>query len=253
MGGGSSRSANGVRCPPPARPYCLSWLDDPWATDAAPVPCEMSWETMKRSRLAGHAGNGYRAVQSRYHWELEALSGVRRSRDADLALGAGAQLHKISHRFSMSAVAHHRTTANSCFIAKSSALPTVHCGRLIRSRQRQREWPQYRHCPRLFTRCCLSSMRAIARRRTASSVTGSGSDCSFPSSLFSQCCSCSISNRYRISSTELTVSGQAPVPSTSHHRSRVAPEAATDTVHLLIGKWWGRRLAAGRPTGGQGN
>jgi hypothetical protein len=38
---------------------CLSWFDDMWMTDATPVPCGMSRETVKRSDLAGHAGYGY--------------------------------------------------------------------------------------------------------------------------------------------------------------------------------------------------
>lgn len=131
----------------------------------------------------------------------------------------------------MSAVARHRTTANSCVIAKSRALRTVHRGRLIRSRQDRRDQRQYWHCPRLFTRCCLSSMRAIARSRTASSLTASGSGGSFPSSLASQCCSCSLSNRYRISATELTVSGQAPRDAWMRTRVAVLSDTGPDFGH----------------------
>ena len=36
--------------------HCPSWFDDLWITDATPVPCGMSRETVKRSDLAGHAG-----------------------------------------------------------------------------------------------------------------------------------------------------------------------------------------------------
>ncbi len=38
---------------------CPSWFDDMWITDATPVPCGMSRETVKRSELAGHANHGY--------------------------------------------------------------------------------------------------------------------------------------------------------------------------------------------------
>lgn|GEM_PF-3196652 len=38
---------------------CPSWFDDMWITDAAPVPCGMSRETVTRSALAGHASFGY--------------------------------------------------------------------------------------------------------------------------------------------------------------------------------------------------
>jgi hypothetical protein len=33
---------------------CPSWFDDMWMTDATPVPCGMSRETVRRSDLAGH-------------------------------------------------------------------------------------------------------------------------------------------------------------------------------------------------------
>ncbi|QDQ93972.1 IS982 family transposase [Rhodococcus sp. WB9] len=48
-----------------------SWFDDLWITDATPVPCGMSRETVKRSDLAGHAGYGYCASHSRYYWGLK--------------------------------------------------------------------------------------------------------------------------------------------------------------------------------------
>jgi hypothetical protein len=47
---------------------CPSWFDDMWMTDATPVPCAASRETVKRSDLAGHAGYGYCASHSRYYW-----------------------------------------------------------------------------------------------------------------------------------------------------------------------------------------
>ncbi|WP_124396468.1 IS982 family transposase, partial [Rhodococcus wratislaviensis] len=48
-----------------------SWFDDLWITDATPVPCWMSRETVKRSDLAGHAGYGYCASHSRFYWGLK--------------------------------------------------------------------------------------------------------------------------------------------------------------------------------------
>ena len=50
---------------------CPSWFDDVWITDATPVPCGMSRETVKRSELAGHAGYGYCAAHSRWYWGLK--------------------------------------------------------------------------------------------------------------------------------------------------------------------------------------
>jgi Transposase DDE domain len=47
---------------------CPSWFDDLWMTDATPVPCAASRETVKRSDLAGHASYGYCASHSRYYW-----------------------------------------------------------------------------------------------------------------------------------------------------------------------------------------
>jgi hypothetical protein len=47
---------------------CPSWFDDLWMTDATPLPCGASRETVKRSDLAGHAGYGYCASHSRYFW-----------------------------------------------------------------------------------------------------------------------------------------------------------------------------------------
>ncbi|MPY80145.1 MAG: IS982 family transposase [Actinophytocola sp.] len=50
---------------------CPSWFDDTWMTDATPVPCGTSRETVKRSELAGHAGYGYCASHSRFYWGLK--------------------------------------------------------------------------------------------------------------------------------------------------------------------------------------
>ena len=50
---------------------CPSWFDDLWMTDATPVPCGMSRQTVKRSELAGHAGYGYCASHSRWYWGLK--------------------------------------------------------------------------------------------------------------------------------------------------------------------------------------
>lgn len=47
---------------------CPSWFDDMWMTDATPVPCGTSRETVKRSDLAGDAGYGYCASYSRFYW-----------------------------------------------------------------------------------------------------------------------------------------------------------------------------------------
>jgi hypothetical protein len=47
---------------------CPSWFDDMWMTDATPIPCAASRETVKRSELAGHAGYGYCASHTRYYW-----------------------------------------------------------------------------------------------------------------------------------------------------------------------------------------
>lgn len=50
---------------------CPSWFDDMWITDATPLPCGMSRETVKRSDLAGHAHYGYCASHSRWYWGLK--------------------------------------------------------------------------------------------------------------------------------------------------------------------------------------
>jgi hypothetical protein len=51
--------------------WCPSWFGDLWITDATPVPCGASRETVKRSDLAGWAGYGYCAAHSRYYWGLK--------------------------------------------------------------------------------------------------------------------------------------------------------------------------------------
>jgi len=43
---------------------CPSWFDGLWMTDATPVPCGMSRETVTRSDLAGYADYGYCASHS---------------------------------------------------------------------------------------------------------------------------------------------------------------------------------------------
>src|ERR1700716_1246904 len=50
---------------------CPSWFDDLWITDATPVPCGMSRETVQRSDLAGHASYGHCASHSRWYWGLK--------------------------------------------------------------------------------------------------------------------------------------------------------------------------------------
>lgn len=47
---------------------CPSWFDDLWITDATPLPCGTSRETVKRSDLAGYASYGYCASHSRWYW-----------------------------------------------------------------------------------------------------------------------------------------------------------------------------------------
>lgn len=47
---------------------CPSWFDDLWMTDATPLPCGSSRETVRRSDLAGDAGYGYCASHSRFYW-----------------------------------------------------------------------------------------------------------------------------------------------------------------------------------------
>lgn len=42
------------------------WTDDVWIVDSTPVECGRSWETVKRSDLAGWAQYGYCASHSRY-------------------------------------------------------------------------------------------------------------------------------------------------------------------------------------------
>jgi hypothetical protein len=50
---------------------CPSWFDDLWITDATPLPCGTSRETVKRSDLAGYASYGYCASHSRWYWGLK--------------------------------------------------------------------------------------------------------------------------------------------------------------------------------------
>lgn len=46
------------------------WTDDVWIGDSTPVECGRSWETVKRSDLAGWAQYGYCASHSHYVWGL---------------------------------------------------------------------------------------------------------------------------------------------------------------------------------------
>ena len=46
------------------------WADDVWVVDSTPVECGRSWETARRSDLAGWAQYGYCASHSRYFWGL---------------------------------------------------------------------------------------------------------------------------------------------------------------------------------------
>jgi hypothetical protein len=46
------------------------WSDDVWLVDSTPVECGRSWETAKRSNLAGWASYGWCASHSRWFWGL---------------------------------------------------------------------------------------------------------------------------------------------------------------------------------------
>jgi hypothetical protein len=46
------------------------WFDNHWVVDSTPVECGRSRPTVKRSDMAGWAGYGYRADQSRFFWRL---------------------------------------------------------------------------------------------------------------------------------------------------------------------------------------
>jgi len=50
---------------------CPSWADDLRLTDATPVPCGTSRQTVRRSELAGWANYGYCAAHSRWYWGLK--------------------------------------------------------------------------------------------------------------------------------------------------------------------------------------
>ena len=50
---------------------CPSWRDQVRLTDATPLPCGNSRETVRRSELAGWAGYGYCAAHSRGYWGLK--------------------------------------------------------------------------------------------------------------------------------------------------------------------------------------
>ena len=46
---------------------CPSWFDGLWITDATPVPCGVSRQTVHRCDPAGHANYGYWASHSRWY------------------------------------------------------------------------------------------------------------------------------------------------------------------------------------------
>jgi hypothetical protein len=94
--------------------------------------------------------------------------------------------------------------------ALSSAPYTEHRGRFLLNPHSRRVRPQNLHCPRMFTACRRSNIATIAKSRTASSLTTSGSTCSSLPSLSTHCSNCSQSNRYRTSYTAVAVSSQAP-------------------------------------------
>jgi hypothetical protein len=50
---------------------CPSWVQDLRLLDATPVPCGTSRETVRRSELAGWAGYGSCASDSRWYWGLK--------------------------------------------------------------------------------------------------------------------------------------------------------------------------------------
>jgi hypothetical protein len=62
---------------------CPSWSEDMWITDATPVPCGTSRETVTRSDLAGHAGYAVLRELLALLLGSEALPGLRRRRHAD--------------------------------------------------------------------------------------------------------------------------------------------------------------------------
>ena len=70
---------------------CLSWCDDVWLADSAPVECGRSRETQQRSDLAGRAECGYSASHSRWFWglRLHPAAGARVDRRCLVATPGG--------------------------------------------------------------------------------------------------------------------------------------------------------------------
>jgi hypothetical protein len=96
-----------------------------------------------------------------------------------------------------------RTASRRCLIVKSRIRYIVHCGRLSQNCQR-RGAVQNRHCPRLFSLCCLSNMiTATSNRTVCSSRSAVAIGCSVVSRS-ARCSSRSRSSRYRVSQTLLT-------------------------------------------------
>ncbi len=104
----------------------------------------------------------------------------------------------------------HHTTSRSCPTARSTLRNTAHRGRWHQNCHLHVDEPQHLHRRRWFTPCCRSNMTAIAKSRTASSSTTSGSTGFSPLSFATHRSSCSKSNRCRISCTPLTISSQTP-------------------------------------------
>jgi hypothetical protein len=108
-------------------------------------------------------------------------------------------------------------------MAKSKARHTVHGGRRHQNRNILSDGRHKRHCPRLFTTCSRSTITAIAKSRTVSSVSTSGSTGSSPLSFFTHCSSCSVHSRCFISPTLVTA--VAATADHSAHTPRHRPAA----------------------------
>jgi hypothetical protein len=106
-------------------------------------------------------------------------------------------------------------------MAKSKARHTVHGGRRHPNRNILTGRRHKRHCPRLFTTCSRSTITAIAKSRTVSSVSTSGSTGSSPLSFFTHCSSCSVHSRCFIS-PRLSPPSQ-PLLTTQHVHHGIAP------------------------------
>lgn len=104
----------------------------------------------------------------------------------------------------------HQTTSKPYPTARSTLRNTGHRGDRHQKCHLQVDQPQNLHRPRLFTTCGRSNITTIAKSRTASSLTTSGSTGFSPLRFSTHRSSCSKSNRCRISCTPLTISSQAP-------------------------------------------